>query len=573
MDLSKKPFTQNIEDFDISTCKGVISEAFYSIKLIGNSNVSHAFVSINGEREACIVVDNIIRFDSKIFFNRFGLANIRLHVYYKDGQEDIYFTEYLSIKVSKEMTNNEIEAMIEYIYDQQEYFFTPDTFSSKVAGDLKKGRSINLETRILLADEILKKYKRNFGYFKANSRFKTEIVDVVDNSEKLQHISYKTLQFISRNPGMLNENSRGAGVKLGKKYYMPNKTLIEKKVYSNNIFENQVIVAFIKKMISDLAKMEQDIDKMMRLKKPSMEDDVNFVYFVLKRTQATLALSKDKVSRLLKEFNKVLLLYKSIFDVDDIRIEFMPKSTAIFLAVPQYHSMFRNFSKWFEYGIYNFDSEKFLMSFMSISDVYEVYLLAKVLNTLSEKGFVLDRRRRFKYEESKTSCDNTYVYTREGQEITLYYKPVIYDGSVEFKNGLGVYRNNLYSINNDNLNHNHMQFYTPDYVLKFKDEDMTRYAILDAKYSTVKNIELNQLQDLVFKYIFSLSTVGKEELLGLYIGCGKASEVDSIKNVYNSIKDGADIKPRYKLIPISAIDSKEKHFEYIGAIIDELIFG
>lgn len=87
-------------------------------------------------------------------------------------------------------------------------------------------------------------------------------------------------------------------------------------------------------------------------------------------------------------------------------------------------------------------------------------------------------------------------------------------------NGLDLFRNTSSNAKKDNSNKG--KTYTPDYIIRIEYNDMIDYIILDAKFSTPENIRLHQLQELVYKYLFSISTLHeKDRIKGLYILCGK----------------------------------------------------
>ncbi len=154
-----------------------------------------------------------------------------------------------------------------------------------------------------------------------------------------------------------------------------------------------------------------------------------------------------------------------------------------------------------------------------------------------------------------TKYNNTFVFENSKNKITLYFQPVIYGDDRAF-NGLNIFRNT--STNSRKDNNKKGKTYTPDYIIKAEYSDdsnqyMADYIILDAKFSRPDNIRLHQLQELVYKYIFSISSLKEEErILGLYILCGKQLGKDS-EDIVHDLADtlGVAVSPFAELLSMN----------------------
>ena len=74
------------------------------------------------------------------------------------------------------------------------------------------------------------------------------------------------------------------------------------------------------------------------------------------------------------EFHPFDQLYNSIMSVDALDVQHIPKPTAIFMSVPQYNKLFVAITQWFSFGIYSFEKESYMLSFIKISALYESYV-------------------------------------------------------------------------------------------------------------------------------------------------------------------------------------------------------
>ena len=101
--------------------------------------------------------------------------------------------------------------------------------------------------------------------------------------------------------------------------------------------------------------------------------------------------------------------------------------------------------------------------------------------------------------------------------------------------------------------------YNPDYIIKAEYGDRNDYIILDAKFSTPENIRLNQLQGLVYKYLFSISTLDeKDRLLGLYILCGKRLGKDGKDIIHDLAKKiGRSVIPFAEILVVNGVNMND----------------
>ena len=155
-----------------------------------------------------------------------------------------------------------------------------------------------------------------------------------------------------------------------------------------------------------------------------------------------------------------------------------------------------------------------------------------------------------------TKYNNTFVFDNGSTKLTLYFQPVVYGDSRAF-NGLNIFRNT--STNAKKENSNKGKTYTPDYIIKIEYSNQTDYIILDAKFSTPENIRLHQLQELVYKYLFSISTLNEtEHIKGLYILCGKKFGNDAEDNIHDlAQKIGRSVSPFADILVINGVKTDD----------------
>lgn len=253
-----------------------------------------------------------------------------------------------------------------------------------------------------------------------------------------------------------------------------------------------------------------------------------------------------------------------------------PRPTHVFLSVPQYNRIFVQIHKWFQFGIYDFTKENFMLSFIKISSLFEGYLLLKMIEYFQSRGYVLEStgkcvyptRRNWKYKNTK--CVNTFLFENDRYKLTLYYQPVIYDTNESRINGIHLIRNNSIPVINgdgdDNRSGGH--YYTPDYLIKMEGDSSTRYLILDAKFSDLACVRRYHVRDLAFKYLFSISPVQPADtVVGLCIIYGKCKSSDQIQSAYDKQLQNQKITPITELLPLMESIANDNHYNNLDVLM------
>ncbi|HAQ39476.1 MAG TPA: hypothetical protein DCM73_00610 [Clostridiales bacterium] len=523
-------------------------------------------------------------YGARIFLDCYGFAQIGI-VLYADGEEVLLSSEYLAVMVPKDRRNDSVQRMVNYVYMHNEEFLNEDDMRPRILSGQQESGYKSIESRIVLMDRIALCYEENFRYFKANSRFKMKVCDSIDNFEKLQYVSNGTIQYIVQHPEQLRCVNYDSGIHYHDKYFEPKKTLISKSTYSFNIYENQVVVCFLKSMtdnICNMISMVSDTIKHIPAEQDETEGYVASSFFIYSGTKRILMEYEKKLIQLNNRYIMLYGAYQKVLNVTEKVISFSPEPTAILLSVPQYRQIYDAVVSWFQLGVFNLHREQFMLSFIKINTLYEYYVLLKIYQFLQKHGFSLIESRRCMYPFSSktlygnTECKNTFKFCSDNKTITLYFQPVIYCDDSRLINGIGLYRNTSISFPKDNENDSKGSYYVPDFILKIESNGTANYVIIDAKFSTVSTVKKYRVPALVFKYLFSISTVEKKDkILGLCIINGKSDEdTDSITDIYDRSMRPGDIYPQAELLTLTENnkDNNEEHMVLLKSVFDKYIF-
>ena len=553
------------------------------------NRIADVRVYVNDVLESSVYNNGRIYFPSRgisnrrIFLDCYGFAELSITLILVDGQECTLNSEYLPILVRREELNNSVEAMARFVYSNQEWLLLNGELKPKKTSGLKENGYRSLATQILLAEEIAAIYESSYGYFKANSRFKLEKMSVIERLERIQYVTQGTLSYTATHPEYLRQVNSTQGIFIGNRVYQPQKTETVQNTRSYDIYENRVILAFLRNMIDSVQSLQGYCCNLLS-KIPNDEDySSEYIYssfFMFSETRKMIEDGKTQLEKLSEKFTYLWGMYSDILRIPLDQHIVPPRPTAIFLSVPQYNRIFVRIHQWFSFGIYNFSKEHFMLSFIKISALYESYLLAKFLCYFRDRGYSLESSRRCVYPVSKrwkyknTSVRNTFVLKNGQKRITLYYQPVIFDTDQRSVNGIGLYRNNsisVYAGNEDDCRQGG-HYYVPDFLIKIEENGDSQYMIVDAKFSDYSSVRRYYVKDLVFKYLFSISPIEENELVcGLCIMYGKCKSKERLQTAYDKQILGTEIYPFIEIFPlIEGIDSAGQ-YEKMDRLLKKLL--
>lgn len=553
------------------------------------NRIADVRVYVNDVLESSVYNNGRIYFPSRgisnrrIFLDCYGFAELSITLILVDGQECTLNSEYLPILVRREELNNSVEAMARFVYNNQEWLLLNGELKPKKPSGLKENGYRSLATQILLAEEIAAIYESSYGYFKANSRFKLEKMSVIERLERIQYATQGTLSYTATHPEYLRQVNSTQGIFIGNRVYQPQKTETVQNTRSYDIYENRVILAFLRNMIDSVQSLQGYCCNLLS-KIPNDKDySSEYIYssfFMFSETRKMIEDGKTQLEKLSEKFTYLWGMYSDILRIPLDQHIVPPRPTAIFLSVPQYNRIFVRIHQWFSFGIYNFSKEHFMLSFIKISALYESYLLAKFLCYFRDRGYSLESSRRCVYPVSKrwkyknTSVRNTFVLKNGQKRITLYYQPVIFDTDQRSVNGIGLYRNNsisVYAGNEDDCRQGG-HYYVPDFLIKIEENGDSQYMIVDAKFSDYSSVRRYYVKDLVFKYLFSISPIEENELVcGLCIMYGKCKSKERLQTAYDKQILGTEIYPFIEIFPlIEGIDSAGQ-YEKMDRLLKKLL--
>lgn len=495
----------------------------------------------------------------KPFLQSFGAIKIEIEL---DGKQ--YYSKSIAVMVSNTNINNGVINMIEYIYNNcEDYLYEKHRYSSILSG-IKESEVISLEAKIAFLEHTLDIYKNSYQYLKINPYSKLEKTKSVDSFDKLQSVSQRTIQYIADNIDELAVVNYDTGIRFNNQYFQPNKVLVESNSYSYDVYANRIIMGFLKTLVAEINNIIKDLAEKIYFKSKAETSGgyIDSMYQVFSRSIKKINGYIESLKLLQIRYQQLYYFYSRLFNFSADMIKSLPVFTPVFRSINAYRQIYAVIRKWFSIGNYDIGKDELLLSFISTSKIYEYYCLIKMLCHINKNtNFSLVESKRTLYRVNNdyytnTKYNNTFIFENGQVKLTLFFQPVIYGDDRAF-NGLSVFRNTSSSPKKDN--HSRGKTYTPDYIIKAEYNGRIDYMILDAKFSTPENIRSYQLQELVYKYLFSISALNdNDRIIGLYILCGKNDGTDIEDTIHDlAQKIGFHVLPFAEILVMNGVKTDD----------------
>ena len=579
--LATKEIDDAFDDyFEKASDEYVYNDYAYYLSVIDEKGESSRIDSIFVNNE---IIENSSFLSEKkpldIFRECFGIIKIEAVV---NGIS--YVTQNIRVAMKEESVNKNILNMIDYIYDNCDDYLYEEHKNSKTEAGIITNPNVSIDSKLSLLSEIYDTYVRMLNSLKNSAQTKYISINKIGDFNELQNVTPNTLNYIVNHPEELQPVNYNSGISINKQYYQPQKTLVKTVGYSHDIYENQVVVGFLKTVIRELEEIKITIENHKKRNTTPYRKDgyIDSAYFIYTRNTKLLNDYLSSIDKSLADIKKLYMEYKKILNVSDLDVISIPRFTNIFRRIMPYNLIFKEIVKWFNCGNYDMSKSDLLLSFVSVSKIYEYFCLLKINCALKKCGYDYVSGFPHKYTESRyyhnTIYNNTFEFKKDLIDVTVYFQPVIYGKNVkrEKTNGIGLFRNTTISIQEphalailDERDAQHGNYYTPDYLIKISTDEITNYYILDAKHSHPNNIKRYQLPYLVFKYLFSISALLKgTRVAGMCILCGKTSE-NSTESIYDIAYDlNESITPDALICNVTGcdVDNDNQIIEYIRKI-------
>lgn len=539
-------------------------------------------MEIESEREE----DNGISFgiNRRIFTHNYGFAQITLNIKLANQTTMVLYSKFIPILVVNAQNNRSVERMVKYIYDHREQFLLCGSQPSMQAHGLNSEGIKDLESQIQMIQDVIHVYSEMIGYFRLNAKFKLSPVGHVDHYEKAKSVSNQMINYIAMHPEHLMRTSVSTGIRVHKQNFIPNKTLVEENVVDYDIYENQIVLGFLRSLYVMVGSLIDEITKRIKQFPDKQEIEGRYllsVAFVISATKQRLEKNKKQLNLLYENIEEIYIQYREVLPVSERDVFVLPQPSAVLISVRAYRLIYEQIIRWFQFGMYDFSGEDFILPMLRSDKIYEYYVLLKIYNYIENKGYSLLSATPYSYKKTGFHSSfanpyglktlNTFQFKNENTsiELTLYYEPIVYNGknSNAGENKVGLFRNMSYPYQDGKDG----SYYYPDYVIKIQRSEHCQYVILDAKFSKRNTTKANYLSKLLYRYIISISTIDPEDcLLGLVIVNGKSDgTADVVEDIYNRTPNNREIRPFAKILTLT--ETQDENLQLHENLIDQFL--
>lgn len=449
--------------------------------------------------------------------------------------------------------------------------------SRKKSGLIKRDiRSIWNTLKIV--DETISIYEENYGYFSNHKKSYVEQVAAIVDVREMKKVNQESLIWIASNPENLICCDKESVIKINEKNYVPSKIKTHISQYSYDVYENRVVLGFLKRIILYLEKQVEGFEREML----ELENIPESILLQLPNTHTLTGRCifvyykgiVKKIEDRLKVLYDLYYRYERICACVPEVIYTVPKLTNTFKQVYHYRMCFECMVKWFQAGDYSFNHLNYLFKLKTLSRIFEYYCLIKLQMAIVKCGYLFVEGNRVEYysEDDPEAINNQYKFVGRGKKVTLLYEPSIWVDKMN--EGINLYSTG-YNFSKSKWNNR----WTPDFVIKIETDDKEYYYILDAKYSNLQNVKKRYIPELVLKYGTQIAS--KDKFFSEVIGVGALYPDTEDKMVLfkkNQVDSNKESLPKYFSLTVmdgeagnnALKDRTESLFEVIELLEEEV---
>lgn len=360
----------------------------------------------------------------------------------------------------------------------------------------------NLSEKLIAGLRVVEYLNNEWGRFHHDPCVKKSAKSEIRPFSKSMPVDDRTISYLSTHPDSLTRSDPQSGDVLIRGQHYAIQQMVQNKIIQNlNVFENQVILFFLKtfhqfvtQLKSELAKNQINqgtisvngidyisLDQVLR-------DSGIFITFQQEKIEVAYNAARLALNRMQRDFKCVL----------DTTRNLMPIPTQQVLSKSHYITLYRFMDEFYRIGEPSWRGISELYGIRNISKLYEFVSLINIHKSLVEMGFNLDESRYV--DISGVEIDrpinepcNVYVFKHfSGVVIKLLYD--LQTGRIDDLENPVVGR--LYDMKHVVRT----KTWRPDYQLRVISENSTECHILDAKYSNRKTVEERHMPECARKY-------------------------------------------------------------------------
>lgn len=485
--------------------------------------------------------------------------------------------------INDSANSDNIKAIIDELYFLDDDELNKWVFSKNEAkmlngsiteGSWRENSFKSLNSYIQMVEKIYICYKKNISLFNSKKMYKITKNSHICEYNKLKNFTCNDIDWLFKNMEQMSIVNFDTAIKYNGKNYLPIELKTEFVENNFNIYENKVVLSFLKYVLKKSLELEKHLKKEIDVENNLIEnfniiDQQNFSapIITIKQYQTKkYKISYEYMTKLNKELSATFNLYSNILKCDVMENFKQPKNTKIFNEVRHYSEIYNLIVLWNKFGEFDLDKEDVFINIKTADKLFEYYSLIKIIQMFQKHGFRFNylkyKNKFYKYKvaDKRYIIDydiaNTYNMINKEFNLTIYYQPVIYSNDIQ--NEITLYRTT------DKKN-----YFIPDFIIKIwkGTEKKCIYAILDSKYSSRSNILMHYFEHEIFRYGCQITDINNSNnICLLWMLQGRIGNNEG--NIYRY--QNSPLAKQHKPFPSYAIISLNSQNTEITDLWDEL---
>lgn len=488
-----------------------------------------------------------------LFIDCFDLTYISVRVFIDQNTEELYYSKYIRVATTKQ-TVKQVELMLNEIEESIPNFLEICFSRNYKEAGLAKNDVKSIWGTLNLLNKVIAVYEDNYSNFCNYRKSEVEQVPAIVDSKQMQIVNHESLRWIACNPDYLKKVEGNTGIRIEGENYIPLKVRTYQSRYSYNLYENQIVLSFLQKLLefvrSQISGFKREIKQLKSIPDkiltqiPNTHDITGQCVYVYYKGVI------DKYANVEEALQELFDKYNCMLCCDIVEIDAPPKLTNTFKQIHHYRSCYESIVSWFEASNYSLEHINYLFKLKTLSRIFEYYSLIKLQSALKVLGYEIKETNRIIYDNDEYDEDinNEYIFNNGKYELKLLYEPYIW--SRRINEGI-----NLYSTGYNFQKARWNDKWKPDFLIKITGEYDEYYYIIDAKYSTFRNVKSRYMPDLVLKYSAQIASANKFFSQVIGVGAIYPSKDDESINYFKRKNDVAissrDSLPCYFALSIS----------------------
>ena len=360
-----------VKDHNIKFCREK-DYKFIIFDVDGQTISGKCCIIINDTEYNC-VSDNESFLLSHPFIDSLGAAQIQVKYNTLCYCSDCYLVE----SYRKDDINDEANAAIKYVAEHYNELFSEDPRTSFI-GTKIGSRSIAERTlKRQMLETTREVYEHSYAYMRNSPYTHIRNIDKIVPVSRMQSVTPRTVKYIASHTNCLVPAQKGIKYD-NDKYCQPTKVLSEQKERTFDVYENRVVMGFLKTILQEIQSMISDTQKELNALPENKDPE---------KLKKELKELKDIRSKYVNTQKK----YDDIFRINARALRALPQPTPALTTTNAYRAIYQEIRKWFN-GTFDVTSREAMMKFLATSKLYEYYLLCKMIERFKYHHLFLKKR-------------------------------------------------------------------------------------------------------------------------------------------------------------------------------------